>query len=165
MSERRQATRRTPIEVELEDGRIFTARPLPWMEANDLGNVILQEQAASANDAVRLFMEDNVPQLAVTLQLKVKDWQAVLDRAYPEVTREEWSNPRVPDRDECAALVIASLDVNNLEHLKQLVDPNSPTPTTLGGNDILELAGQETTGQKTPSTPDSSSEVLTEVPS
>jgi hypothetical protein len=164
MNERRQASRREPIEVELQDGRVFTAKPLPWMDANDLGNIILQEQAASANEAVRLYMEDNLPQLEVTLQLKVKDWQPVLDKAYPEVTHEEWNTPAAPSRDECADLVIASLEVNHLDHLKSLVDPNFQTPTMPGGSDTSEPAGITTIGQKTTSTLDSSGQESLETP-
>lgn len=163
MAERRQATRRTPIEIEVEDGRVFTARPLPWMFANDLGNTILQEQAASANEAVKLYMEDNVPQLEVMLQLKVKDWQSLLNQAFPEVTKEQWSEPRVLDRDECAALIIAALDVNNLEHLRPLVDPNWIAPAMNGGTSTSESTGIITDGQKTLSIPDSLDQVSPEL--
>jgi len=162
MAERRQAARREPIEVELEDGRVFVAKPLPWMEANDVGNIILQEQAASVNEAVRMYMDDNVPQLEVSLQLKVVNWQPVLDRCYPDITHEQWSTPAAPTRDECAELVIASLDVNHLEHLRGLVDPNFQTPTNLGGSDISESGTMTTAGQKTTSTPDSSEQALPE---
>jgi len=163
MAERRQAARREPIEVELQDGRVFTAKPLPWMDANDLGNMILQEQAASVNNAVRLYVEDNVPQLEVSLQLKVTDWQPVLDKCYPENTHLEWSTPAAPSRDECAALVIASLEVNQLEHLIGLVDPNSPTPTNLGGLNTSESGTEMIAGLRMQSTPDSSEQDLVEV--
>jgi len=163
MAERRQAARRAPIEVELQDGRVFTAEPLPWMEANDLGNLILQEQAASANDAVRLYMEDNLPQLEVSLRLKVMDWQPILRKCYPGITDAQWSDPAAPSRDECADLVIASLEVNNLEHLAPLVDPNFQTPTNRGGSDISESGTMMTAGQKTTSTSESSDADLAEV--
>jgi len=164
MAERRQAARRTPIEVGLEDGRVFVAKPLPWMMANDLGNAVLQEQAAGANESVRLYVEDNIPQLAVQLQLKIKDWQPILDIAYPENTHEEWSKPQAPDRDECAVLVIAALEVNNLEHLVPLVDPNFPPPTTLGGESTSESGMMpETDGLKMTSTPDYSELASVEV--
>lgn len=163
MAERRQAARREPIEVELQDGRVFTAEPLPWMEANDLGNKILQEQAASVNEAVRLFMDDNVPQLDVTLHLKVNDWQPVLNLAYPKNTLQDWSEPAAPSRDECADLIIASLEVNNLEHLIPLVDPNSQPPTNLGGQGTSESGTEMTAGPKIASIPDSSASVLPEL--
>jgi len=165
MAERRQATRREPIEVELADGRVFYARPLPWMDANDFGNTILQEQAQSANEAVRLYVEDNIPQLAVSLELKVKDWQSLLNVAYPEVTKEEWSKPKAPDRWEAADLVLAALDVNGLEHLKSLVDPNYQTPTNPGGLGITESGTSQMNGQKTTSILDSSEQELTEIQS
>jgi len=157
MDERRQATRREPIEVEIDDGRLFIARPLPWLEANDLGNMIVKQNAESFNEFVRLYVsDDGVPQLEAALKQKVNDWTPILRAAFPEDAddNEKWTKPRILTNDECADLVLASLDVNHLEHIRHLVDPNSPTPTLPGGIDTL-LSGED--GQKTTSTADSAS--------
>ena len=157
MVERRRATRREPIEVELEDGRVFIAHPLPWMAANDLGDQIIQQNADAVNNTVRLYMDGNIPQLEASLGVKIKDWQALLRLAYPSEAEITSLSENAPNRDDCAELILAALDVNNLVHLKPLVDPNSPTPTTTGGNDSSALAGI-LPGVKTESTPSSSSE-------
>mgnify|MGYP003575073192 CR=1 FL=1 len=155
MAERRRATRREPIEVEVEDGRVFVARPLPWMFANDLGDSIIQQNADAVNHTVRLYMDGDIPQLEASLGVKIKDWQALLKLAYPDDIDSFTEKPL--DRTDCAELILAALEVNHLDHLKPLVDPNSPSPTTTGGNDSSALAGT-LLGQKTESTPSSSSE-------
>lgn len=156
MAERRQAARREPIEIEVEDGREFIARPLPWMQANDLGNEIIRQNTESANEFVKMWVNDvGLPELQMQFSQKIKDWHTVLKLAFPEVTEEQWTKPRVLDAGECAELVLASLDVNHLEQIKHLVDPNSPALTNLGGTDTSPET--EGNGQKTPSTPDSES--------
>lgn len=157
MTERRQAARREPIEIEVADGRVFTAHPLPWMVANDLGNEIVRQNLEAANDLVKLWVNDaGLPEIEMKFQQKISDWQTVLRIAFPDVADEVWRTPRVLSSGECAELLLASLEVNHLEHLKHLVDPNSPTPTMTGGNDSLEaiVAGS---GTKIASTPDSAS--------
>lgn len=156
MPERRQATRREPIEIEVEDGRVFTAHPLPWMQANDLGNEIVKQNMEAANDFVHMWINDEgLPELQMQFQVKIKDWHTPLKMAFPEVTEEQWTEPAVLSADECASLLLASLDVNHLEHIKHLVDPNSPTPTNLGGT--ATSPEPEGNGQKTESTADSES--------
>jgi len=157
MTERRRAARREPIEVEVVDGRVFTSVPLPWMAANDLGDEIIRQNAESVNNSVRLYMDGNIPQLEAALGVKIKNWKAVLDLAFPNDVETLNTNPLSPD--ENAELVLAALEVNHLEHLRPLVDPNSPPPTENGGNEP-SLAGILTTiGPKTESTQDSGSEV------
>jgi hypothetical protein len=153
MAERRQATRRKPIEVEVEDGRVFTAHPLPWMQANDLGSEIVNQNLENANQLVRMWISDEgLPQLQMQFQKKISNWQSILRMAFPEVSDEMWTTPRVLDESECAELMLAALDVNHLEHIKHLIDPNSPTPTIPGGKSIsLEPEGN---GAKIESTAD-----------
>lgn len=162
MAERRRAARREPIEVEVEDGRVFVARPLPWMQANDLGDEVIRQNAEGVNNAVRLYMAGDVPQLEATMGVKIKDWNAVLKLAFPDDIESLQNKP--PNRDDCAELILAALDVNNLEQLRQLVDPNFPAPTTTGGANSSEPEGTSP-GEKTESMPSSSSEESTGTPS
>lgn len=134
MAERRQATRREPIEVETEDGRVFTAHPLSWIEANNLGNEIVRQNVENANDFVRLWMNDaDMPQIEMKFQQKISDWGPLVAICFPNEPDEKWHEPRELSSHELADCIIASLDVNHLEHLKHLVDPNSPTPMIPGG--------------------------------
>lgn len=151
MSERRQATRREPIEVEVRD-HVYVARPLPWQTAGDLGNAIIQQGLSAVNDSVRLYMQDDVPQLEMRLGQKITDWYSLLKIGYPDDDFRELGL----DIDECAVLVIASLEVNHLEHLTDLVDPNALPPMSDGGTSFLSGIPQET-GPKIESSPGSSS--------
>ena len=165
MGERRQVTRNLPIECEVADGRVFIAHPLPWMKANDFGNEVIQQNAAAMNEFVRMWVnDDGLPQLEWQFKAKISDWHSLLKIAFPEVTDKQWSEPRSLDTEECVQLALAACEVNHLEHLKHLIDPNSQTPTIPGGNDTSESAG--TNGQKTESTPSSDSSVsVSEKPS
>lgn len=157
MAERRQATRREPIEIEIQgDDRVFVAEPLPWIQANDLGGEIVKQNADAFNHYVQMYVDEDsgLPQLEAQLKKKLSDWNAVLRMAYPNVDDKQWTEPRVLSLDECADLVLAALDVNHLEHIKHLVDPNSPTPM-LDGGISTSTSGED--GQKTTSTPDSGS--------
>lgn len=152
MAERRRAARREPIEVEVEDGRVFIARPLPWTEASDFANEIMRQSVEVTNDLVRMFTTDaGVPQLEMKARQKLEDWHIPLKMAFPDVADEVWIKPRILDMEECAELLIAACDVNHLEHMKHLIDPNSPTPTLLGGNDS-SAEGMEKVGEKIEST-------------
>lgn len=163
MGERRQATRREPIEVEVADGRVFTAIPLPWMQANDLGNEILRQNQEGTNEFIRMYVnDDGLPQLEMKLKQKIMDWASVLKLAFPSVEDSYWHEPTDLDADQCAQLVLASLDVNHLEHIKHLVDPNSPTPTLPGGMDS-SVPGTIQDGPKTVSTVSSDSQVSPEM--
>lgn len=161
MSNRRRAARRDPIEIDTADGREFVARPLPWMNANDLGNELVRQNLEATNDLIKMYVSDEgAPQLEMQFQKKITDWQTPLKMAYPDVKDALWHTPHDLSSDECADLILASLDVNHLEHLRHLVDPNFPTPLNLGGMSSSETAGE--TGMKIPSTPDSDSQVSPE---
>ena len=161
MAERRQAARREPIEIETADGRVFTAHPLPWMNASELANEVMRQNVEAANKLVSMFITDEgVPQLEMQAQEKISDWQSVFRLAYPNEPEEKWHDPHDLSTDECASVVLVALEVNHLEHLKHLVDPNSPTPMPTGGtNSSQETEGN---GTKTESTPNSDSQVSTE---
>jgi hypothetical protein len=162
MTERRQASRRTPIETELGDGRVFIAEPLPWHQASDLGNEIVRQNAESANQMVKMYVEDEgLPQLEFMLQQKLSNWGAVLTLAYPGNPPESFDKY---DIDECAALALAALDVNHLEHIKHLVDPNFQPPTLTGGTNSSTSGVEDLLGRKTESIQPSFSEDSPETP-
>lgn len=150
--ERRQASRREPIEVEVR-GSIFLAEPLPWQVVSDLGNEIVRQNAEAANESVRMYVDGNIPQLDLKLAQKITDWHSILRIAFP---KDDPSRFNGFDIDEVSEMVLASLDVNHLQHLRHLVDPNFQAPTSLGGTDTSE--GMTTDlGLKTESTPSSDS--------
>lgn len=157
MAERRQAVRREPIEVEIR-GKVYTAKPLSWLNANDFGNEIVRQNSDAVNNAVKMYMANEIPQLDAMLQRKLEDWDKVLHMAYPGYERGEFGDY---DADELFELGLAALDVNHLEYLRELINPNQSPPTETGGNEPSEAGG----GQKTTSTDTSSSPELPETPS
>jgi hypothetical protein len=166
MAERRQATRREPIEIELHDGRIFTAEPLDWRRAGDLGNEILRQNADSMNELVRMYVtDDNIPQLELKLRQKITDWDALFTLAFPNNKKEDFWQPRVLDTDEAAALILASMEVNHLSHLNQLVDPNLEPLTPIGGIGSSTESGAQMPGAKTESSLNFSSQESPVTPS
>lgn len=164
MAERRQAARREPIEVELADGRVFTAHPLPWMVANDLGNEIVRQNLEAANELVNLWVNDaGLPQLQMQFAKKISDWKGLFSTAYPNEPEEKWHDPHDPSLDESADLILAALDVNHLEHIKHLVDPNYQPPMNPGGTDISQET-EGANGTKITSILDSASVDSVEIP-
>ena len=159
MAERRQAVRREPIETEIDDGRVFVAKPLPWMAAGDLGNEILRQNVESSNELIRMYTDPDsgLPQLEMKLKQKISDWQVPLLLAYPDNKKEDFTEPRILDIDESAALLLAAMEVNHLDHLNHLVDPNFNPPTLNGGIDSSTAEG-EVLGQRIESMVGSSSQ-------
>ena len=166
MGERRQVHRREPIEVVFDDGKTYLARPLPWTARNDLGDEILQQNLEAVNEAVKIFVTDvdgtQVPQLSGVMKNKITDWSSVLRKAFPDIEVIEFSSYT---NEELAELTIASLEVNGLEHLRDLVDPNSPTPMLPGGTSFSAEGMTQIPGQKIESSELSSSEDSAENPS
>lgn len=152
MAERRQVARPEPIELEVR-GKVFVAEPLPWMICNDLGNNILQQNTEATNNLVKMYVEGNIPQLEVLFKQKISDWYSVLKIAYPKMKPEDFQDLHP---FECSELLCASLEVNGLDHLKHLVDPNSPTPDSSGESAISDLGEMIEVGPRTLSSPDSS---------
>lgn len=146
MAERRHVHRREPIEVEVEGIGIFIARPLPWMDRNDLGDEIVRQATESVNQAVRLYTDPelNLPQLEAKLDEKLVDPVAVLKKAFPDA--DESLFPMLA-WEEMKAIIETSLEVNALERLKRLLNPNSPSPVPNGLSPSSPEAG-ETIGAK-----------------
>lgn len=153
MGERRQVHRREPIEVELDNGQIFVAKPLPWMQRNDLGNEILRQNTEAVNEAVRLYTdpETNLVQIETKLAEKLKDPISILRMSYPENDVLDYS---ILEYGELTQLLLVALEVNQLDHLRGLVDPNFQPPMPIGGTPSLE-EGETETGQKIGSSVDS----------
>lgn len=163
MGDRRQVHRREPIEIELDDGRVFTARPLPWLRRNDLGSEILRQNTEAVNDAVRIYTDPdtNILQLEARLQEKIPDPWGVLKIGYPENKPEDFQEL---DYGELIEVMVAMLEVNQLNHLKQLVDPNFQPPMPDGGM-TSSAEGVPEVGPKTESSQNSSSSDSTETQS
>lgn len=157
MADRRQAVRREPIEVQVRD-KVYVAKPLPWLQANELGNEVIRQNAESANNAVRMYVEGDVPQLEASLKRNISDWGKFLVLGYPDIKSEEFAPY---DTDELHELGKAILEVNHFEYLLPLIDPNGVSPTLNGGNEISAVGD----GQKTNSSPDSSSTESTQTSS
>ena len=161
MAERRQAHRREPIEVEVRD-RVFTARPLPWLKRNDLGNEIMTQYTELLNSSLAAYKnpETGTPELSLYLQDKVQRPVDIIMLGYPDEDKD-WINEL--DYPELLELIFASLDVNQLETLRDLVDPNSQPPTNPGGT---SSPGEETSDTPSPQPIlDSSSQDSLEKPS
>lgn len=161
MAERRQATRREPIEIEIRE-QVFVAEPLDWRTAGDFGNEIVRQNVSAMNDAVRMYVDGNTPQLEMRLSQKIQDWDSLFALAFPKNKLTEFVGF---DVDESATLILAALEVNHLEHLNHLVDPNSRTPMLPGGTDTSGENPLTLIGQKTESSPDSSLPESPETPS
>lgn len=153
MTERRRAVKTEPIVVEVYNGDTFTAQPLYWLDRNELGSEILRQYGDSTNEAIKSFMDESgTPQLSLELNDKLKDPIKVLEMAYPEV--KGWKDKRLT-WPEILELIFASLEVNSLERLKDLVDPNWSAPEKNGGTSSGEA--DQTNTQNEQSTPDSDS--------
>lgn len=146
---RRQAVRRESIIVEVR-GKDFEAKPLPWLQANELGDEVIKQNADSANHAVEMYVKGDIPQLEASLKRNISDWGKLLVLGYRDNKPEDFVDY---DTDELHELGKAILEVNHFEYLLPLIDPNSEPPTQTGGNE----AAADGDGQKTSSSPDSSS--------
>lgn len=135
MPERRQAQRREPIEVEIR-GEVVEARPLPWFRRNDLGNEVIHQYAELLNSTLRTYTnpDTGAPEVEMFLNDKLKDPIAILRLAYPHV--EEFQGADIDlEYSEIYELLFAALEVNDLKHLREIVDPNFQTPTPPGGSE------------------------------
>lgn len=158
MAERRRAARREPITVELDSGDEFEAHPLPWMDRNELGNEILKQYNNLTNLAIQSYVnEQGTPQLSIMLNDKLEDPEAVLKLAYPGVELPTLTWPEILE------LIYAACEVNGLEHLRQVIDPNWITPNENGGTNSSGDDNQEQEdSEKMPSMEGSDSEDSTE---
>lgn len=157
MSERRQAFRRDPIEIDLGDDRVISVGPVPWEQRNVIGNEILKQHSEVFNEAIKTFVTENsdIPQIETKLANKLPDPNVVLhlgldDENYRRIT-DQAKGGYFPN--QLTAVLIAILEVNELLHLRPLVDPNFSTPGSAGG--LLSLLMPNEDDQKTESGPSS----------
>lgn len=167
MSERRQAYRREPIEVDLGGNEIISIGPIPWLQRNDFGNEVMRQHAQILNEAVQIYLdetaEEAVPQLQAKFAEKFIDPYRLFELGLDPETYQR-VKPLVLYDNQIVEILLAICDVNQLGQLRPLLDPNSLTPTQLGGMVSALVSGEQDT-QKTESSPDSSSPELTEQPS
>lgn len=150
MPERRRVVRREPIIIETDNGE-FEAHPLPWQQRNDLGDLLIQTYVASVSAMVgAIRMDAETGQVAGGhLDDKVFDWAGLLALGFPSVESREFDKL---DIFEMRELVKASLEINDLDHLSFMIDPNSRSQSS------AEEAEEATSdGPKIMSTPDSGS--------
>lgn len=160
MPDRRQVHRREPIVVVVMDETEFEALPLPWLARNDMGNEILSQSAELTNESLRLYVDPDsqAPQLEMKLNEKLSDPIKILLMAYPGKKRADFERLNVWEVTE---LILASLDANQLENVKPLVDPNYQPPEKNSGK---SSSGAEVLDSlKTLSSPGSSSPDSSEV--
>jgi hypothetical protein len=159
MADRRQAYRREPIEVDLGE-QVIPVGPVSWVRRNDFGNEVMRQHSELLNEAMRIYIDESsdnaVPQVEVKFAEKFKDPYELFKIGLDEATYNRVKAIDDLTFDQIIVLLLAICDVNNLSQLYPLLDPNSLTPTTLGGA-ISTLAAGVTDTQKTESGPDSSS--------
>ena len=124
MTDRRQAFRREPLEVDLGDDRIIIVDPLPWEARNDFGNQLVYQHTQITNEAVRLYVDPDtqVPQLEAKLGEKFTDPKRLLELGLSSGAFEvAYSKPLY--RNQLTEILLAILDINELEQLKPMIDP------------------------------------------
>lgn len=150
MAERRQVARRDPIIIETSQGDVVV-EPLPWMQRNDLGDKILQSYAESINSMVGAMSTDpetgRVSTGGAHFDDKAFNWDGIIDLALPSVDRGLIDKLDITELRTC---LLASLEVNKLESLGSMIDPNFQPPSQEGREDQQD-------GQKIISLPDSGS--------
>lgn len=154
MPERRQAFRREPIEIELDEDTVLSIVPVPWERRTDFGNEAIKQHVQIMNEAVRTYVsDDGLPQLEMKLAEKFSDPRELLrlglsSEVYEQIAERELYTNQIVE------ILMAICELNGLDQLKPLLDPNVVSPTTLGGMLSSAMAGNET--PKTESGVDSS---------
>lgn len=178
MPERRQAFRREPIEVELDPETSVLVAPIPWEQRNDFGNEIIRQHVEAINEAVRVYIDPSsgIPQLEAKLTDKFTDPASLLSLG---LLSGVWDSLKGQPLyyNQITELLIAICEVNQLDQLRPLVDPNSTTPTALSGI-ISELlsgltsdtipqieSGQDSSSAASIETPSEPSPILSSEPS
>jgi len=165
MSERRQAFRREPIEIDLTETFTLSVAPIPWEQRNEFGNEVVKQHTAILNDAIKVYTdpESNLPQLETALAEKIRDPGTLLKLGLDEVTYgllDAGIGMKKLYKNQTDEILLAICDVNGLEQIKPLIDPNSLAPATLGGmiDSLKVVAGieDEEDTPKIESGPDSS---------
>ena len=161
MSDRRQAFRREPIEIDLGGNQVISVGPISWINRNNFGNEVMRQHSEILNDALRIYVDESVenavPQLQAKFAEKFSDPYALFKLGLDAETNARVL--QIGDEltfEQIVAILLAICDVNNMGQLHPLLDPNALAPTPLGGLIASLAAGEDI--QKTESGLDSSSQ-------
>lgn len=167
MPERRQAFRREPIEIDLGGEVILSVGPVVWQQRNDFGNEVIRQHVEIINEAVKMYTDPDtgVPQLEAKLGEKFSDPDTLFKLGLDDITYGLLKSLPVLYQNQVVAILLAICEVNELDQLKAMIDPNLTTPTTIGGLLTSLISGGPIDTQKTESGPDSSSLESPETPS
>lgn len=135
MTERRQAFAREPIEIDLGGSQgVISVGPVVWTRRNEFGSEVVRQNVQVVNEAVRLYTEPDtgLPQLEMKLSEKFSDGPRLLELGLDQATFKLLDIPTL-HQNQITAILVAICEVNDLVQLLPMIDPNSTTPTTLGG--------------------------------
>ena len=157
---RRRVFRRESVTIELESGLELVARPLPWQQRNDFGDLIMQDYLKAMNESLQAIAseDESTPQLIGALADKLRNLDGMFKAAFPEVIDDDLITSLT--YEEILNCIMVALDVNKLDKLKPLIDPNFQAPGLTSGN-----LGALADGAKITSLPVSSEPALVEAES
>lgn len=144
MSDRRQAFAREAIEIDLGD-RVVTVAPVPWVQANDFGNEVVQQNVTILNEVAVIYSapDSDIPQLSMKLAQKWTDPRRLLELGLPAEEFEKIKSVSLYD-NQISAILVAAAEVNGLKQLLPILDPNLESPATLSGlvSALTDTAGE-----------------------
>lgn len=163
MPDRRQAFRRDPIEIDFGGEVIISVGPVVWQQRNDFGNELIRQHVEIINEAVKMYVDPDtdVPQLEMKLGEKFSDPDPLFKLGLDDEAFDQVAKLRLY-QNQVEAILLTICEVNGLDQLKGMIDPNLITPTTIGGQ-LLDLISGKTDTPKIESSEDSSSEESTEL--
>ena len=168
MTERRQAFRREPIEIDFGDAVVSIA-PVSWLRRNDFGNELLRQHSELLNEAVQIYIEESAeteyPQMQAKFASRFSDPIMLLELGLDAATFQQGKALAGElTFEQISEILLAICDVNKMDQLRPLLDPNSQTPTPLG-TILSQLVAEGDDTPKTESGQDSSSPASTETES
>lgn len=151
----RKTTRREPISITAElangDEHKFDAKPLPWRVRNDLGEAINAMYANALNLEIRALTDDdgNVTGLQGSMFEKVMDYPGLFIFAFSEWEIDDAGEAKAKkppskadtaafnqiDFDQMIEVLVAALDVNGLDRLVHLLDPERKKAPLTGASE------------------------------
>jgi len=165
MDNRRQAFRREPIVIELDPNFSLPVDPIPWEQRTDFGNEVVRQHVQILNEAVKIYVDEDtgLPQLEAKLTQKFSNPLELFRSGLPEETFNLLKDLPLY-HNQVVEILLAICDINDLPQLKPMLDPNSQTPTPLGGI-LSTLIAPGADIPKTGSGEDSLPQVSEETPS
>lgn len=134
MNERRQAFRREPIEIELDDGLVISVAPVDWLKRSDFGNEVIRQNTGILNEAVRAYTdpETGAPQFEMALAERFTDGRELLRLGLDEETFTRVMAIPMLYQNQLVEILLAICDVNELKKLREILDPNFESQTGAG---------------------------------